>query len=598
MSRSRSYVWYERHAREVAASYESLDAEKLQDWLQDFLPAKGGRVLDVGAGSGRDAAWLVHRGHQVVAVEPSPAMRVEASKHHGSLNIQWEDERLPDMPRASSQGPYDLILLSAVWMHVAQVQRKRAFRKLINLLAPDGTLAITLRKGPEIPERGIHEVTAEELESLSYDHGAVVVHRDECSDQQEREDVHWTRVAIRFPDDGTGTLPLLRNIILRQNKSATHKLALLRTLCRIADSSAGIGRVEEDGTVSIPMGLVALTWIRLFMPLLAGNYPQRPSKVGTQRLGFVKQAFRKLQGLSYLDFRMGIRFQGEQGAALHQALKDAAVNIKKMPVEHMTYPNGGPILEVVKTGRQMRPREILLNEGYLSGFGEMRVPLDLWQTLRKHTIWVEPAVMSEWSRMIQKYAKRQEKELDESQIKQAMVWVEPGRDVQIPKQQALKLLKKGKLFCVWTGQHLDKASLLDMDHCLPWSVWSCGDLWNLMPAQRKVNQNKKGICCRVIPRWTKPRRGFWTGGTGRTIARPGCRSSFFWRLPQACQASRQAITRWRQYSSRSARSVPSSGVTSKHLNGTGEGVVPYLSKHRTTNLFSSSWHRSAPSLPR
>lgn len=491
MSRSKSYIWYEKHAREVAASYESLDAEKLLRWLRDYLPAEGGRVLDVGAGSGRDAAWLARRGHQVVAVEPSPAMRVEAGKYHESLDIQWEDEQLPNIPKASSQGPYDLILLSAVWMHVAQVQRKRAFRKLINLLAPGGTLAITLRKGPEIPERGIHEVTAEELESLSYDHGAVVVHRDECPDQQRREDVHWNQIAIRFPDDGAGTLPLLRHIILKQNKSATHKLALLRTLCRIAEGSAGIGRVEEDGTVSIPMGLVALTWIRLFMPLLASNYPQHPSNFGTQGLGFVKQAFRKLQGLSHLDLRMGMRFQGEQGAALHQALKDAAANIRAMPVKYMTYPNGGPILEVVKTGRQVRPREILLSEEYLSGFGEMRIPIDLWQTLRKHTIWVEPVVVSEWSEMIQGYAKKQERRLNASRIRQAMVWVEPNRDVQVPKQQALKLLEKEKLFCVWTGQHLNKASLLDMDHCLPWSVWSCGDLWNLMPAQRKVNQNKK-----------------------------------------------------------------------------------------------------------
>ena len=157
----------------------------------------------------------------------------------------------------------------------------------------------------------------------------------------------------------------------------------------------------------------------------------------------------------------------------------------------MTYPNGGPILEVMKTGRQYRPGMILLSEEYLSGFGEMRIPLDLWQTLRKHTIWVEPVVVSEWGKMIRRYAKRQEKELEESQIRQAMVWVEPGRDVQVPKQQALKLLEKRKLFCVWTGEHLGKASLLDVDHCLPWSVWSCGDLWNLMPALRKVNQNKK-----------------------------------------------------------------------------------------------------------
>ncbi len=33
MSRPKSYSWYEKHAREVAASYESLDAEDLLDWL-------------------------------------------------------------------------------------------------------------------------------------------------------------------------------------------------------------------------------------------------------------------------------------------------------------------------------------------------------------------------------------------------------------------------------------------------------------------------------------------------------------------------------------------------------------------------------------
>lgn len=456
-----------------------------------FLPDKDGRVLDVGAGSGRDAAWLADRGHQVVAVEPSPAMRVEAGKRHWNKTIRWEDERLPDMPRASRQGSYDLILLSAVWMHMPQAQRKRAFRKLINLLTADGTLAITLRQGSEIQERGIHEVTAEELESLAHDHGAAMVYRDECRDRLGREDVDWTRIAIRVPDDGTGTLPLLRHIILKQNKSATYKLALLRTLCRIAEGFSGIGRVVADDTVSIPMGLVALTWIRLFMPLLDRDYPQTPSNVGTKGLGFVKQSFLKLQKRSHLDLRMGMRFQGEQGAALHQALKDATANIHAMPVKYMTYPNGGPIMEVVKTGRQVRPHEILLSEEYLSGFGEMRIPLELWQTLRKHTIWVEPVVVSEWSEMIQGYAKKQERKLNASRIRQAMVWVEPDRDVQVPKQQALKLLEKGKLFCVWTGQHLDKASLLDVDHCLPWSVWSCGDLWNLMPAQRKVNQNKK-----------------------------------------------------------------------------------------------------------
>lgn len=32
---------------------------------------------------------------------------------------------------------------------------------------------------------------------------------------------------------------------------------------------------------------------------------------------------------------------------------------------------------------------------------------------------------------------------------------------------------------------------LDIDHCLPWSAWPCGDLWNLMLAHRRVNQHSK-----------------------------------------------------------------------------------------------------------
>jgi hypothetical protein len=33
--------------------------------------------------------------------------------------------------------------------------------------------------------------------------------------------------------------------------------------------------------------------------------------------------------------------------------------------------------------------------------------------------------------------------------------------------------------------------MLDIDQCLPWSAWPCGDLWNLLPASPKVNQHLK-----------------------------------------------------------------------------------------------------------
>ena len=83
-----------------------------------------------------------------------------------------------------------------------------------------------------------------------------------------------------------------------------------------------------------------MTWIRLFKPLLSAGLPQGPANVGLKRLGFVKEAYRRLDDIDHLTLRVGTRFSSERSADLHQALKDAANNIKRIPATHMTYQGG------------------------------------------------------------------------------------------------------------------------------------------------------------------------------------------------------------------------------------------------------------------
>ena len=64
-------------------------------WLLELLPERRGLILDVGAGSGRDAAGFAAMGHEVVAVEPSTSMLREASMRHADTRIRWIDDRLP-----------------------------------------------------------------------------------------------------------------------------------------------------------------------------------------------------------------------------------------------------------------------------------------------------------------------------------------------------------------------------------------------------------------------------------------------------------------------------------------------------------------------
>ncbi len=483
--------WYETHAPELAEQYEHLPPERALGWVADLLPQPPGLILDIGAGTGRDAAWLARQGHDVVAVEPAAAMRREGAHRHRDANLRWIADRLPALARVEALGlSFDFILLSAVWMHVRPEERARAFRKLLGLLKPRGRLALTLRHGPAPAEREMYDVSQHEIERLARDHGAIVERTIAAEDEMARRDVHWTQIALRLPDDGTGALPLLRHIILNDDKASTYKLALLRVLCRIADSAAGMARSVDDGHVAVPLGLVGLFWLRLFKPLLEANLPQNPRNQGLARVGFAKAGFRALHDVSHLDLRVSARFAEGRAKALHQALRDACATIVRMPVYYMTFPDGRSVFTARPERPGGRPADLRIDDAYLRSFGELLVPRHIWRALQRFDVWIEPAVTNEWTRLMHVYAERQDRQLDDRDIVRALQWSEPERDTRTARDRALTLLDDQQLYCVWTGKRLN-ARNLDIDHCFPWYAWPCEDLWNLLPAHREVNQHQK-----------------------------------------------------------------------------------------------------------
>jgi hypothetical protein len=236
---------------------------------------------------------------------------------------------------------------------------------------------------------------------------------------------------------------------------------------------------------------VALYWLRLFKPLIDADLPQTPTNRGTQGLGFVGAGFRALGGLSHLDLRIGCRFGGDTALALHQALREASDTITKMPAFYMTYPGGGQIMKARRSARLSREAAVVLEEPYLRAFGELLIPIHIWRALARFDAWIEPALVAEWLRLMKSYGERQGRQLEDHLIARGMVWSEPMREVAVARQRAVDLIHSdGKVFCVWSGKKLTSA-VLDIDHCLPWAAWPCGDLWNLLPAHRSVNQHEK-----------------------------------------------------------------------------------------------------------
>ncbi|MFS1421632.1 class I SAM-dependent methyltransferase [Shewanella sp. 10N.286.48.B5] len=232
-------LFYSQNAIELAEQYNSLDFKSVHQSWKLYWPESGSNVLDIGAGSGRDAKWMNEQGCEVIAVEPNNALRQIGLQSAGP-EVTWLNDSLPVLKNVQSLGMrFDLILVSAVWMHLAPSLRERAFRKLSKLLSPNGKLVISLRHGEFTDGRQGFSVSVEELEKLSKDHGLQLQLVSGSEDNLQRAHVSWQTVVLNLPDDGSGNLNTVRRIIVNDSKSATYKLALLRTLLRIADAHSG-----------------------------------------------------------------------------------------------------------------------------------------------------------------------------------------------------------------------------------------------------------------------------------------------------------------------------------------------------------------------
>ena len=143
---------YALDAERLLESFEEISSARVYADVAHLLPALPSRFADIGAGTGRDAAWFVAQGHSVLAVEPTEFFRTAGMALHPSPRIEWLADALPDLERTLARGEeFNRVILCAVWQHLCDEERARAMPNLARLLAPAGLIIMSLRHGPDEP---------------------------------------------------------------------------------------------------------------------------------------------------------------------------------------------------------------------------------------------------------------------------------------------------------------------------------------------------------------------------------------------------------------------------------------------------------------
>lgn len=180
---------------------EAISSADLLSPAVKHIPKQPCRILDVGAGTGRDAAWLASLSHSVVAAEPVDALRQAGMARHSSSNISWIKDALPELPRTISLGQtFDIVLLCAVWQHLDDAERRLALAALRSVTTVGGKIFISIRHGPGAPSRPVFPANIQHTVRWAETVGFVVI--DETTTQSvqfgnHQAGVTWTWLVLQ-----------------------------------------------------------------------------------------------------------------------------------------------------------------------------------------------------------------------------------------------------------------------------------------------------------------------------------------------------------------------------------------------------------------
>ena len=209
--------------------------------LFPFVFEPGETILEIGAGSGRDAARLRALGARVDAVEPSAGLRQLALATHPELSGRVHNGFLPGgLPREIKE-KYDGILLSAVIMHIPDAELFDTAFSLRERLTRGGKLLVSMpvdrgdvRSDSDRDSLGRLMIirTVEQVKLLFERLGFELQNEWKTADSAGR-DILWATLFFRSSGASTRAIDRVESIVNADRKVATYKLALIRARPRI-----------------------------------------------------------------------------------------------------------------------------------------------------------------------------------------------------------------------------------------------------------------------------------------------------------------------------------------------------------------------------
>ncbi len=159
---------YLEHYETIRGQVRTAVVHRHLEAVLEGLAANRLRILDVGCGDGRDAAWLAELGHEVIGLDSSRKMIDRAEERYAGISF---DGSLTFSRGTQKQaliefgpGAFDLVLSHGVIMYQADPQRFIADH--LALVDDDGMLSLLAKNADALVHRAAREASLDEALQL------------------------------------------------------------------------------------------------------------------------------------------------------------------------------------------------------------------------------------------------------------------------------------------------------------------------------------------------------------------------------------------------------------------------------------------------
>ena len=341
----------------------------------------------------------------------------------------------------------------------------------------------------------------------------------------------------------------ISSILRHDRKQNTYKIALLRAINDVVTGFPDLTAARRD--VAVPLRALAARWVAYFWPfadpaapVMQGRRASRDGALGNDvafrpdlealraEWGAANGAATHADGFFLVDAMRVPRRRAQFSPALIRACDATFTKVARTiganpiryagPGEFSVFSRPARLDALVPDALPLpgaRPQDVCVVVG-----------ADLWAQFDALSLWVEALCVHEWSL----FTETVDGPTDRGDAFRLLT-ARPDNRVALTweRNHVNVLLLEGRAFaCPWTGHPLCKPDDYDLDHLLPLAVYPVNDLWNLVPADRKANNDKRDKLpslerfAAALPRVTGAYENYLAADALRPVLREGARLRF------------------------------------------------------------------------